>query len=199
VGVEPTIRSAKGRIGGFEGRDSHRTIFASVRYYRRTEAQSSQLMEISGGDRIIAPASALFGSLQLEQQGNSQVTTRVTNAKHLLHGIAFSMPALVGLLRGRSFLSRGEQNKYDDACDDGRADSRVQVRVPVVGDKADDLVAVVGRQQRQRGVTDGAPQGQRHQKFLGRILRGSGGDHKRHHGHGRRKQSADRDRPESPF
>jgi Nucleotidyl transferase AbiEii toxin, Type IV TA system len=29
VGVEPTIRSAKGRIGGFEGRDSHRTIFAS--------------------------------------------------------------------------------------------------------------------------------------------------------------------------
>jgi hypothetical protein len=31
VGVEPTIRSAKGRIGGFEGRDSHRTIFASSR------------------------------------------------------------------------------------------------------------------------------------------------------------------------
>jgi len=30
VGVEPTIRSAKGRIGGFEGRDSHRTIFASA-------------------------------------------------------------------------------------------------------------------------------------------------------------------------
>jgi hypothetical protein len=30
VGVEPTIRSAKGRISGFEGRDSHRTIFASV-------------------------------------------------------------------------------------------------------------------------------------------------------------------------
>jgi hypothetical protein len=29
VGVEPTIRSAKGRINGFEGRDSHRTIFAS--------------------------------------------------------------------------------------------------------------------------------------------------------------------------
>jgi len=29
VGVEPTIRSAKGRISGFEGRDSHRTIFAS--------------------------------------------------------------------------------------------------------------------------------------------------------------------------
>jgi hypothetical protein len=30
VGVEPTIRSAKGRISGFEGRDSHRTIFASA-------------------------------------------------------------------------------------------------------------------------------------------------------------------------
>ena len=30
MGVEPTIRSAKGRIGGFEGRDSHRTIFASA-------------------------------------------------------------------------------------------------------------------------------------------------------------------------
>ena len=29
MGVEPTIRSAKGRISGFEGRDSHRTIFAS--------------------------------------------------------------------------------------------------------------------------------------------------------------------------
>ncbi len=31
MGVEPTIRSAKGRIGGFEGRDSHRTVFASAR------------------------------------------------------------------------------------------------------------------------------------------------------------------------
>jgi hypothetical protein len=32
VGVEPTIRPAKGRIGGFEGRDSHRTIFAPVKF-----------------------------------------------------------------------------------------------------------------------------------------------------------------------
>jgi len=30
VGVEPTIRLAKSRIAGFEGRDSHRTIFASA-------------------------------------------------------------------------------------------------------------------------------------------------------------------------
>src|SRR5712692_4883163 len=30
VGVEPTIRPAKGRIAGFEGRESHRTLFASV-------------------------------------------------------------------------------------------------------------------------------------------------------------------------
>ena len=29
MGVEPTIRLAKSRIAGFEGRDSHRTIFAS--------------------------------------------------------------------------------------------------------------------------------------------------------------------------
>src|SRR5271169_982107 len=30
VGVEPTIRSAKERIAGFEGRESHRTLFASA-------------------------------------------------------------------------------------------------------------------------------------------------------------------------
>ena len=30
VGVEPTIRPAKGRITGFEGRESHRTLFASA-------------------------------------------------------------------------------------------------------------------------------------------------------------------------
>jgi len=30
VGVEPTIRSAKDRIAGFEGRGSHRTPFASA-------------------------------------------------------------------------------------------------------------------------------------------------------------------------
>src|SRR5229473_4612157 len=29
VGVEPTIRPAKDRITGFEGRESHRTLFAS--------------------------------------------------------------------------------------------------------------------------------------------------------------------------
>ena len=29
VGVEPTIRSAKDRIDGFEGREDHRTLFAS--------------------------------------------------------------------------------------------------------------------------------------------------------------------------
>ena len=29
VGVEPTIRPAKDRITGFEGRERHRTIFAS--------------------------------------------------------------------------------------------------------------------------------------------------------------------------
>ena len=31
VGVEPTIRPAKGRIAGFEGREGHRTLFASNR------------------------------------------------------------------------------------------------------------------------------------------------------------------------
>jgi len=30
VGVEPTIRPAKDRIAGFEGRERHRTLFASV-------------------------------------------------------------------------------------------------------------------------------------------------------------------------
>src|SRR6267143_3150653 len=30
VGVEPTIRPAKDRIASFEGRESHRTLFASV-------------------------------------------------------------------------------------------------------------------------------------------------------------------------
>src|SRR5216110_2915595 len=30
VGVEPTIRPAKDRIAGFEGRESHRTLFAST-------------------------------------------------------------------------------------------------------------------------------------------------------------------------
>jgi hypothetical protein len=34
VGVEPTIRPAKGRIAGFEGRESHRTLFASGTKYR---------------------------------------------------------------------------------------------------------------------------------------------------------------------
>ena len=29
MGVEPTIRSAKDRIDGFEGREDHRTLFAS--------------------------------------------------------------------------------------------------------------------------------------------------------------------------
>jgi hypothetical protein len=32
VGVEPTIRPAKGRIAGFEGREDHRTPFASAVY-----------------------------------------------------------------------------------------------------------------------------------------------------------------------
>ena len=31
VGVEPTIRPARGRIAGFEGREGHRTKFASVK------------------------------------------------------------------------------------------------------------------------------------------------------------------------
>jgi hypothetical protein len=30
VGVEPTIRPAKDRIAGFEGREGHRTLFASA-------------------------------------------------------------------------------------------------------------------------------------------------------------------------
>ena len=30
MGVEPTIRPAKDRIAGFEGREDHRTPFASV-------------------------------------------------------------------------------------------------------------------------------------------------------------------------
>ena len=30
VGVEPTIRPARDRIAGFEGRERHRTLFASV-------------------------------------------------------------------------------------------------------------------------------------------------------------------------
>jgi hypothetical protein len=30
VGVEPTIRPAKDRIAGFEDREGHRTLFASV-------------------------------------------------------------------------------------------------------------------------------------------------------------------------
>ncbi len=34
VGVEPTIRPAKGRIAGFEGREGHRTPFASTADYR---------------------------------------------------------------------------------------------------------------------------------------------------------------------
>lgn len=38
MGVEPIIRSAKERIAGFEGRENHRTFFASaektVRDYR---------------------------------------------------------------------------------------------------------------------------------------------------------------------
>lgn len=38
VGVEPTIRSAKDRIADFEGREDHRTLFASeesIRDYAR--------------------------------------------------------------------------------------------------------------------------------------------------------------------
>lgn len=35
VEVESTIRAAKDRITGFEGRESHRTLFASVRKYSR--------------------------------------------------------------------------------------------------------------------------------------------------------------------
>jgi hypothetical protein len=35
VGVEPTIRPAKDRIAGFEGRGDHRTPFASAVEYSR--------------------------------------------------------------------------------------------------------------------------------------------------------------------
>ena len=44
VGIEPTIRPAKGRIAGFEGREDHQTLFASVEEYRGA-AESFQLFE----------------------------------------------------------------------------------------------------------------------------------------------------------
>jgi len=46
VGVEPTIRSAKGRIGGFEGRDSHRTIFASAWIIDQHDSASDRLIDL---------------------------------------------------------------------------------------------------------------------------------------------------------
>jgi hypothetical protein len=46
VGVEPTIRSAKGRIGGFEGRDSHRTIFASAWIIDHHDWASDELADL---------------------------------------------------------------------------------------------------------------------------------------------------------
>jgi hypothetical protein len=49
VGVEPTIRSAQGRIGGFEGRDSHRTIFASswiIDHHDRASALLAELLAL---------------------------------------------------------------------------------------------------------------------------------------------------------
>jgi len=40
VGVEPTIRPAKGRIAGFEGRGSHRTPFASTKSITGEETET---------------------------------------------------------------------------------------------------------------------------------------------------------------
>jgi len=46
VGVEPTIRSAKDRIDGFEGREDHRTLFASVfgTYHKANSVDAGELM-----------------------------------------------------------------------------------------------------------------------------------------------------------
>ncbi len=37
MGVEPTTLAAKDRIAGFEGREDHRTLFASAGNYRVAE------------------------------------------------------------------------------------------------------------------------------------------------------------------
>jgi hypothetical protein len=41
VGVEPTTLAAKDRINGFEGREGHRTPFASARDYSKPARQAS--------------------------------------------------------------------------------------------------------------------------------------------------------------
>jgi hypothetical protein len=58
VGVEPTIRSAKERITGFEGREDHRTLFASV-----------TLPTVVGGESISCQRRVQFqriGTLQVQ-------------------------------------------------------------------------------------------------------------------------------------
>ncbi len=48
MGVEPTTRPARGRIAGFEGRESHRTLFASEMDYRGRAGLHSTLAARAG-------------------------------------------------------------------------------------------------------------------------------------------------------
>jgi hypothetical protein len=66
VGVEPTIRLARSRIASFEGREGHRTLFASGMIIRASESEKKdgklriQLKTL--GNQFLAEATFLRAS-----------------------------------------------------------------------------------------------------------------------------------------
>ncbi len=68
VGVEPTIRPAKDRIAGFEGRERHRTLFASA----NSIVSSLQTLKETSG----ALGSKCGGLLSADQSGDEVVECR---------------------------------------------------------------------------------------------------------------------------
>ena len=68
MGVEPTIRPAKDRIAGFEGRERHRTLFASA----NSIVSSLQTLKETSG----ALGSKCGGLLSADQSGDEVVECR---------------------------------------------------------------------------------------------------------------------------
>src|SRR6266436_5535653 len=68
VGVEPTIRPAKDRIAGFEGRERHRTLFASA----NSIVSSLQTLKETSG----ALGRKCSGLLSADQSGDEVVERR---------------------------------------------------------------------------------------------------------------------------
>ena len=67
MGVEPTIRPAKGRIAGFEGREDHRTLFASAsRNQEHSTALNGHEARLAGSSRELGNALCEFDALGIQ-------------------------------------------------------------------------------------------------------------------------------------